>query len=301
MGNRILMIAILINLSLRCFGQGYMNYDYLFSSSFKDQEGNKHGSGNLQKISGRYTIPVSKRLNERNQPTAWGMLLSTSYGIMDNVGEAQALNPDRILNVGLTASHLRPLSERWSLLASLGCGIYASPDEVRWQSLLVNGAFIFAYRLHENLSIGVGGGVTNSYGVPIIIPMLYLTWRTNWRYKVSIDMVDALKVQVATQIASKIQLELNALEMDGMAAVMRMDGKDKIYSSAMITSDLIASYRVFGKASFYAGIGGVWMRSSFITDRTLKSFFKTLSERKNMDEYIFAPSFRASVGFRYGF
>ncbi len=301
MSNRVLWLVLLASLSLRGFCQGYVNYDYLSSSFLKDKEGNKYGSGDLQKISGCYTIPLSRKLNKRNQPTAWGMTLSASYSIMNNKGEAQNLNPDHVLNTNLTVSHLRPISERWGLLASLGCGIYAVPDEVRWQSLLANGTFIFIYRLRNNLSIGIGGGVTNSYGVPIVMPMGYLNWQTNGRYEVNIDMANALKVKVATQIASKIRLELNALEMDGMAAVMCMEGKDKLYSSAMISSGLIASYRVLGKANFYAGIGGVWMRSSFITDRTLKSFFKTLTEEKNMAEYIFAPSFRVSVGFQYGF
>lgn len=292
---------MLISISLRCFGQAHVNFDYLHSSSFKDQEGNKHGSGNLQRISGLFSIPVSKKLNERNQPIVWGMTLSASYGIMDNTGEAHALNLDRILNVGLTASHLRPLSKRWSLLASLGCGINAAPDEVRWQSLLANGTVIFSYRLRDNLSIGAGGGVTNSYGIPVIMPMFYLTWQTNRRYEVSIDIANALKIKVATQVAPKIRLELKALEMDAMAAVIRRGGKDKIYSSAMISSGLNASYRVFDKISFHAGIGGVWMRSSLITDRTLKSFFKTFTEERNTDEYLYAPTFRVAIGFRYGF
>lgn len=73
MSNRVIWIMLLASLSLQGFCQGHVNYDYLPSSSFKDKEGNRHGSGNLQRISGRYTIPLSKKLNERNQPTAWGL------------------------------------------------------------------------------------------------------------------------------------------------------------------------------------------------------------------------------------
>lgn len=98
MSNRVIWVMLLASLSLRGFCQGYVNYDYLPSSSFKDKEGNRHGSGDLQRISGRYTIPLSRKLNERNQPTAWGLTLSASYGMMDNEGEARELNPDRVLN-----------------------------------------------------------------------------------------------------------------------------------------------------------------------------------------------------------
>lgn len=301
MSNRILLVILLSSLSLSGFCQGYVNYDYLPSSSFKDKDGNRYGSGNLQRISGRYAIPLSKKLNERNQPTAWGMTFSVSYGIMENKGEARELNPDCVLNTSFSVSHLRPLSERWSLLASLGCGIYAAPDEVRWQSLLASGAFIFAYRLRDNLSIGIGGGLTNSYGVPILMPMGYLNWRTNGRYEIIIDMANALKVQVATQTGKAVRLELTAIEMDGMLAVMHVDGKQKIYSSTMIRSGLNASFRLFRKANVYAGVGGVWLRSSDITDRNLKSFFKRLSDDGEGNKDRFAPTLLFSVGFRYGF
>lgn len=293
------MVVLLACFSLWGFCQGYMNYDYLPSSTFKDKEGNKHGSGDLQKISGRYTIPLSRKLNERNQPTVWSMTLSASYGMMDNKGEAQNLNPNRVLNTSFTVSNLRPLSRRWSLITSLGCGIYADPDEVRWQSLLANGAFIFVYRLRNNLSIGIGGGLTNSYGVPIIMPMGYLNWKTNGRYEVTIDIANAPKIQVATQAGKAVRLELTAIEMDGMSAVMRVDGKQKIYSSTMIRSGLNASFRFSGKARFYTGVGGVWLRSTRKTDRNLKSFFKSLSD--DGDKYHFGTTLRLSVGFRYGF
>lgn len=301
MSNRVIWVMLLASLSLQGFCQGYVNYDYLPSSSFKDKEGNRHGSGNLQRISGRYTIPISKKLNERNQPTAWAMTLSASYGMMDNEGEARELNPDRVLNTSLTVSHLRPLSERWSLIASLGCGIYAAPDEVRWQSLLANGSFTFAYRLSDNLRIGIGGGLTNSYGVPIIMPMCYLNWKTNGRYEVTIDLANALKIQVATQVGKAVRLELTAIEMDGMSAVTRVDGKQKIYSSVMMGSGMNASFRLFGKTSVYAGVGGVWLRSTQTTDRNLKSFFKSFGDDADKDKYRFLPAMRFSVGFRHGF
>lgn len=301
MSNRVLLVVLLACFSLWGFSQGFVNYDCLSSSSFKDKDGNRHGSGNLQKISGRYTIPLSRKLNERNQLTAWNMTLSASYGMMENKGEAQELNPDCVLNTSLTVSNLHPLSKRWSLIISLGCGIYAEPDEIRWQSLLANGAFIFTYRLHDNLSIGIGGGLTNSYGVPIVMPMGYLNWKTNGRYEVTIDIANAPKIQVATQVGKVVRLELTAIEMDGMSAVMQMDGKQKIYSSTMLRSGLNASFRLFGKASVYAGLGGVWLRSTKITDRNLKSFFKSLSDDGDNDKYRYGASLRFSVGFRYGF
>jgi len=299
MRNKLLLIALMASFPLSGLCQGYVNYDCLTSSSLRDKDGNKYGKGNMQRISGRYTIPLSRTVNERNQPMAWSMTLAASYGMMDNRDGAQDWNPDRILNAGLSVAHVRPISERWSLIASLGGGIYASPEDVSWQSLLASGAFIFVYRVRDNFSVGVGGGVTNSYGIPIVMPMGYLSWRTNGQYEVVIDMSNALKVQVATQFGKNVRMQLTAMEMDGMSAVMRVDGRQKLYSSVMISSGLNVSYRLFGKASVYAGVGGVWLRSADITDRSLKSFFKSFGD--DDDKLYFAPSLRLSVGLRHGF
>ncbi len=295
------LITLLVAFPLLGLCQGYVRYDYIPSSSLKDKDGNKYGSGNLQRISGRYTVPLSRSMNERNQPTAWAFTLSASYGMMENKGEAKELNPDKILNTGLTVSHLRPLSKRWSLIASLGAGIYASPDDVSWQNLLANGAFIFAYRLSDNLSIGFGGGLTNSYGVPIIMPMGYLSWRTGGRYEVLVDIANAMKVQVVGQMGKAVKLELTAMEMDGMTAVIHTDGRQKLYSSVMISSGVDVSFRLFRRTSLHAGVGGMWLRSSTITDRTLKSFFKSLSDDDDGGKLRFTPALHFSAGLRCGF
>ena len=284
--------------SLTGFCQGFINYENVASTTLKDKAGNKYGTGDLQRINGRVSFPLSRSLNVRNQPTAWGLTLSASYGKMNNEGDARKLNPDEVLNTTLTVSHLRPLSERWSMMASLGAGIYAMPDEIRWRSILANGAVFFIYRLHDNLSLGVGGGITNSYGVPLLLPMGYLKWQTEGRYNVIIDIANAPKVQVTTEIGKACRLELTAIEIDGMSAVMNVDGEHKLYSSTMLRSGLTASLRVFEKASVYAGVGGVWKRSSRITDRNMKSFFKKFND--DTDRYNFGPSLRLSVGFQYG-
>lgn len=296
MSYKLSLITLLAAFPLLGLCQGYVRYDYMPSSSLKDKDGNKYGSGNLQGISGRYTVPLSRSMNERNQPTAWALMLSASYGMMENKGEAQSLNPDKILNTGLTVSHLRPLSKRWSLISSLGAGIYASPDDVSWQNLLASGAFIFAYRLSDNLSIGFGGGLTNSYGVPIIMPMGYLSWRAGRRYEVLVDIANAMKVQVAKQMGKAVKLKLTAMEMDGMAAVMHTDGRQKLYSSVMISSGLDASFLLFGRTSLHAGVGGMWLRSSTIADRNLKSFFKSLSDDDDGSKLRFTPTLHFSAG-----
>lgn len=297
--NRCFGVFLFLLSCLSGFGQGTFDYEYLTTSTCKDKAGDEHGSGSMMRFSGRYILPLSHRVNDAQQMRVWNATLSASYNLLDNKDEAVELNPDKVLNANLTVSHMRTLSERWSLLASLGCGVYAAPDDIRWRSLLANGSFIFAYRLLDNLSIGIGGGLTNLYGAPMILPMGYLNWKTNGAYELTVDVANAPKVKVAKQMGRIAKVELTAIEMDGMSAVMRIDGKQKIYSCTMLKTSLGASFRMDGKTAAYVGVGGVWLRSCSLTDRNLKSFFKSMGSDEN--KYRFGPSLRCSVGLRYSF
>lgn len=123
------------------------------------------------------------------------------------------------------------------------------------KTLLANGAIIFVYKLRKNLNLGIGAGLTNSYGIPMILPMMYFSWRNAGRYELKVDMSSGMKVSVATWLNKKLKLELTALDMDGMSAVMEVDGKSKIYSTVMLRSYISPSYRLSRKTAVYPGSG----------------------------------------------
>ncbi|MBF1473091.1 DUF6268 family outer membrane beta-barrel protein [Prevotella pallens] len=95
--------------------------------------------------------------------------MSGQYVKLNNHEGVCEVNPSDVLNLNFNVSHRRPLLERWYMLASLGVGVYSSPNEIAFRSFLVNGGVIFAYKCRNNLDIGIGAGITNSYGVPIPI------------------------------------------------------------------------------------------------------------------------------------
>lgn len=293
----VLIVSICIGFPATLFGQGYVSSEYLSSSSLRDEAGNRFGSGGMWRFSGRYTLPLSVKRNDRGQLTAWSATLNYTYASLQNKGAATALNPDRILNTSLNVSHLRPISERWSLIASLGCGVYAAPNQIAWRSILANDAIFFVYKLREDLDIGVGAGLTNSFGVPMILPMGYLNWRSSGKYEIRVDMSSGLKVTAAKWLNQKFKLELTAIEMDGISSVMRIDGKSKIYSSTMMRSTLSPTFSISPKASVYLGIGGNWLRSIKISDRSFGGFLDSFRE----DGYDFDASLRVTAGFKWSF
>lgn len=287
-------------LSIVAAAQGTIETDYLSASDMNDRDGANHGSGDMLRIKGRYTVPLRVSVNERRQPTAWTATLSASYAKLNNKGEALALNPDEILNSNLNISHTRPLSHRWQLIASLGAGVYSEPNEIAWQSVLVNGAAIFAYKFSDNLNAGFGLGLTNSYGVPMVMPMGYLDWRTNGNVKVKVNMASGLSVKASTMFGKTLGLELTAIDIDGMSAVRHKEGQTKIYSTMMMRSTLSPTVRLSPQTTLRLSVGGTWLRTVSESDRSLKSFFRNFGNDEDKSKHRFLPSLRFSIGLSYG-
>ena len=173
--------------------QGYIEGGLIPNRDFQDDDKNRLGAASEWQISGRYTIPFSVKTNENGQPIVWAGTVSGQYVKMNNHDGACEVNPHDVLNLSLNVSHRRPLSERWYMMASIGAGIYSAPDEIAFRSVLANGGIVFAYKWRNNLDIGLGAGLTNSYGVPLVMPMGYLKWTTTGKYEIDVEAVNALK------------------------------------------------------------------------------------------------------------
>lgn len=292
------LILLLLVSSIYSYGQGYFSYDYISASKLKDELGNRYGSGDMQVWSGGYMIPLSMRNNERGQMTAWSANINIAYALLDNKGDAKSLNPDNMLNGSISLMNIRPIGKRWSMMAVLGGGVYASTSEISTKSILANGGVVFIYRLNKNVDLGIGAGVTNSYGVPMAMPMLYFSWKQSGKYNFKIDMSSGLKISASTQFNKWMRLDLVAIEMDGMSAVMNVDGKSKIHSTVMMKSYISPSFTINEHMAFYMGIGGNWVRGISITDRSLKGFFNSFKESN--DPY-YGVALRLSAGVRYKF
>lgn len=294
------LILLFMAVAIESSAQGYLKTEYMSASSLKDGNGDKFGSGDLLKISGGYNLTFSAKQNERKQMTLWAASINGSYGISNNSGEAVNLNPDRILNASINLTHVRPVSTRWSLLVTLGGGVYSAPDAITEKSILANGGAIFIYKVRDNFDLGVGAGLTNAYGIPIIMPMFTTNWQLSGKYEVKVSMASGMEISGAMKFGDKFKLKLVAIEMDGMSSVVDVNGESMIYASATIRSWLSPEYKIGKSSTLFLGVGGTWARSSDLTKRTLKDFFKTFSKDEE-DKLNFAPTGYFTVGFRYGF
>lgn len=271
---------------------------YLSRSAFTDKQKVSYGKGELYRIGLIYNQPLSVRLNDYGEPILWTASIQGSLYDLRGTGEAANQNPDDILNASINVTHIRPLSERWSIIATLGFGIYSAPKEISWGSVLANGGCLFIYKVNDIFSIGGGIGLTNVYGTPMVVPMTYVKWNPKGRLEFDLNILSGIKASAQTWFGQNFKLRWNLLEMEGITSVIKKEGKNKLYSSMMLSSYLTPSFYFNKKLSIFLDVGVDLVRTCKINDREIKYIF---GGQKDEDKRHFRPAGKLGVGIRYGF
>lgn len=283
----LLTVALTFLMSHLSYCQGLIKYETVARSELRDYSGNRYGTGDLEKVSFTYNFALAKN---------WRANVYADYANMDNRGEAAEINDDKIINLGITFSHLRPLSEKWDMLISAGGGIFSPLVGVSFRCMLGNGGLGFVCHINDNFDLGGGLALTNAYGIPMLMPTLYLGWHRDGRFRFNISMADPLSVKASTRFGKMFELDLYAVEMSGISAVRR---NSKIYSQLMVRSYITPTLRLNESTCFFANIGGNWARSVCETDRSLKAFFKAFGEEHKSKD--FRPALMLAGGVKWRF
>lgn len=295
-------LVILFSLSV-CYhvnAQIFVKGEYIGRSTYKDIDGNKtNGKGSAYAISGGVQVPLSMKLNEKNRPTAWSIVLGGSYTSFENKNISRELCPDEILNAQIALMHMRPISENWSILASLGAGAYTAHTDlsrIGMRNILASGGLIFIWHLRDNLDIGVGPAINTSFGYPMVFPAFYVNWTLSGRYEVKVSMLSALEVSAGMNVRKNIKLSIVA-EADGALALEKRDGKNVMFSHQY----MIVGFRpefTFGKLTIPVTAGISTYRPAFYEERSLKAFFKAM-DREHDPNFTLSPYVSAAL--RYSF
>ncbi|MFV0332029.1 MAG: DUF6268 family outer membrane beta-barrel protein [Dysgonomonas sp.] len=294
-------ILLFLSFSFNANAQAYLKAEYIGSSSYKDIDNNKTGGkGDAKIISGGVQIPLSMKMNENNRPIVWGIGLGGSYTSFNNRNIPTDLCPEEILNAQLSLMHMRPISEKWSIIASLGAGVYtahADLSKIRMKSVLAHGGVIFIWHLRDNLDVGMGLAINNSFGYPMAFPAFYLNWELHGRYEVKVSMVDAVSVSAGIKLKDYFKLNLVA-EMNGSLALEKINGEEKMFSHQYIVTGIQPEFTIGKSLSIPITAGIVADRPAFYEKRSLKSFFKAMN-REHDPHFTVAPY--VSVGLKYRF
>jgi len=195
---------------------------------------------------------------------------------------------------------MRPISKKWSIIASLGAGTYmgtADLSKVKMKNILINGGVIFIWHIKDNLAIGVGPMVNTSFGYPMAFPAFYVNWELRGKYEVKVSMVNAFEVSAGMQLHKNMKLKVIA-EMDGSLALQKVGDKDMMFSHQYIITGIQPEFILGKKLSIPVTFGISATRNAFYQERSLKAFFKAM-DREHDPHFGVAPY--ASVALKYGF
>lgn len=281
--------------------QVWMKAEYIGSSAFRDENNEKvGGKGDMKVIQGGFNIPISVKMDENNHPTAWMIGLGASYASMSNKNLAGYVDLPQLFNAQLGVSYIRPINKKWSLLASVGVGLFMDTGSLayaRWKNVMGSGVAAAVWHLRENLELGMGVALNTSFGYPMVFPAFFVDWRIEGRYLVEVSMMDGAEMAAGMQIHELLRLKLVA-SMNGMLAFMERDGKDKIFTQQYITVGLQPELTLSKSFSIPFTIGFVADRTAYYDDRSLKAFFKSM--KREYDPH-FSPAFYTSIALKYGF
>lgn len=294
--SRILFLFLVFLFNAKLYGQIQIESSYMPPSNYRDVTGTKTGGrGNFKDIRMGLQIPVYVKINELNQPTAWAVALKGTYASMNNTGPEADLCLPRILNTELGIIHMKPLNEKWSLIASLGGGVYTDMTEFSANSILAQAGVLFIRRMRPNLDFGLGVALNNVIGYPMIFPSFYFKWETGTRYEVDLLLYDVFQLTAGMKVNDMLTLRLIA-QARGMSAVVTQDNKSKIFTQQFSVIGLQPEIYVNKWFSIPVIAGVSVKREAYFQDRTLKSFYHT-------EEYYpnFATSFYISAGLKFFF
>jgi hypothetical protein len=293
--------ALLIVASLGVNAQIVFKTEFLGRSSYRmsdgetnEKVGNSKGSAIVYQ--GAVHIPLSVKFNENNRPTRWSLNIGGAYVKLNNKDFTDPLVIDEILNFGVSLNHLRPLNDKWSMMATIGGGIYmpgTNFSKMGFENILGSAGVVFIRHLRPNLDLGGGLAINNSFGFPMLFPAVYLNWKTQSKYTVKISMIKGLEMAAGYDVNKNLGLYLIA-EMNGQTALLKQNGKNKIFSHAYLVAGFRPEIKLGNKLSIPLTVGINAWRPSAITDRKLKSMFQD-------KEYYFQASLYASVGLKIGF
>ena len=257
--------------------------------------GNREGSAIVYQ--GMANIPFCMKTNENGRPTAWGVGLGGAYASLNNKYFTDDMVSE-IMNLQFGIFHLRPLNDKWSMMASIGAGVYAPFTEfsnIRYKNVLGSAGVTFIRHLNPYLDLGGGLAVNSTFGYPMVFPTLYFNWNYESKCKVNVSLGEGLELSAGYDFSDYFKLSL-AFEMNGQMALLEKDGKDVMFTHQYMVTGLRPEIK-FGKTGIsmpiMVGINAV--RPAYYSDRTLKGMFAT------NNDYYFRISPYASVGIRYGF
>lgn len=125
----VLVVVFIIIGGMSVNAQVMFKAEYFGKSSYRTIDGDTdekvgNSKGSAMVYQGGINVPFYMKLNENNRPTMWAVNVGGAYTKLTNENFTEPLVINEIMNLGISLNHIRPLNDTWSMIASIGGGLY---------------------------------------------------------------------------------------------------------------------------------------------------------------------------------
>lgn len=220
-------------------------------------------------------IPLSITTDKRNKPRIWSVIAQGSYAQMEHKLYDEELFPTELLNAQVGVKHFRSISDSWSLLVVGTVGLYTDMETINSQAILGQGGVFFIKHFNKKVSLGAGPVLTNSFGLPMVLPGIYFNWETYGDFYVRVAFPQG--VELGYKATKGIDLKL-AADMQGMTAVIKQGDKNMLLGFQQIVAGFRPEFKFSDNFTLSLTAGSSLLRSFSYNERKIKNIFKEKTE-----------------------
>jgi hypothetical protein len=283
---------------------GEFKIDYApFSKYIRPMDSSKTtAESNFKKAQLAFEVPLSLEMDRYNHPKIWSVIINGSYARMENKNyEIQDLPvefhggfPTELLNAQIGVKHLRSISPSWSLLILASIGVYTDMVEINKDDVLIQGGFLFIKQFNPNLALGFGPVLTNSFGIPMVLPGIYFNWESRRALHFKITFPEG--AEVAYRMSDTFDLKA-VVELSGMTAETKIGNKSSLLGYQQIITGLRPQLKLGEHWTLEPTAGTTLVRNFSTTNRKIKDIFK----EKNIADPKFATTFYGAIALKWKF
>lgn len=289
----ITIIMFIVCLVSKMDAQVNLKTEYFGNSNYVDDDTEETlGKGSAILYQADVNIPLYSKLNEREQPSALGFYLGGAYADLTNKNFSEDLVLNEIMNLYLGLSYTRPIGKKWSMMVSLGAGLYSPTTKfsaITSKNLLGNGAILFVCDINKNLKLGGGVAVNNSFGFPMAFPAIYFNWSTDGRFVANVSLMDGLESSFGYSFSDYYTLSA-IMDLNGQMAMIRKDDKDQIFSHQYLVTGLRNELTLSDKVSIPITVGINMLRMTAYSNRNIKSMFSNSGRSGYFDVSLYVSA-----------
>lgn len=283
---------------------GEFKVDYVpFSKYVRPIDSTKtNAESNFKRAQLALEIPLSLEMDQYNHPRLWSVVFNGSYARMENKNyniqdlpiEYQGGFPEELLNTQIGVKHLRSISSSWSLLIMASVGVYTDMVEINKDDILIQGGVLFIKQFNPNLALGAGPVLTNSFGVPMVLPGIYFNWESRGALHFKVAFPEG--VELGYRMNDNFDLKLVG-ELSGMTAETKIGNKSSLLGYQQIIAGLRPQLKLGEHWTLEPTAGTTLLRSFSTTNRKIKDIFK----EKDIADPRFTSTFYGAIALKWKF